>query len=105
MTLGHIVPFDIYGLAGTFATYGSITAYLLVSVGAVVLLYRMRTFTIMSVVSLVGSFGILTLTAAGSVDSAEGAYRWLPYLYLVLLVVAAPLLFPLRVNLFGNSKT
>jgi amino acid transporter len=105
MTLGHIVPFDIYGLAGTFATYGFITAYLLVSVGAVVLLYRTRTFTTMSIISLVGSFGILTLTAAGSVSSAEGAYRWLPYLYLALLVVAAPLLFPRRVNVFVHSKT
>ncbi len=58
----------------------------------------------MSVISLVGSFWILTLSAAGSVDSAEGAYRWLPYLYLVLLVAAAPLLFSRRVNVFGNSK-
>jgi len=105
MALGHIVPFDIYGMAGTFATYGFITAYFLVSIGSIVLLYRTRTFNAISLISLVGSFGILILAAAGSFDTTDGAYHWLPYLYLSFLAVAVVLLLPQRRRPVELSKT
>jgi amino acid transporter len=93
MTLFHVVPFDVYGWAGTFATYGFITAYFLVSIGSIVILSRTRSFSVVSIVTLAGSFFVLTLAAAGSFDAGDGAYHWLPYLYIALLVAALPLIF------------
>lgn len=92
MAVFHVGPFDIFGWAGTFATYGFITAYFLVSVGSIVILYRTKTFSPLSVISLCGSFFILTLAAASSFDSSEGAYHWLPYIYIALLVLVLPVI-------------
>jgi hypothetical protein len=92
MALRHVVLFDIFGWTGTFATYGFITAYFLVSIGSIVILYRTRGFSVLSTISLLGSLFILGLTGASSFDSTEGAYHWMPYLYLALLLAAVPLI-------------
>jgi len=92
MAICRVVPFDIYGWAGTFATYGFITAYFLVSVGSIILLYRTASFTVLSVVSLLGSFTILGLAAMSAFESTEGVYLWLPYLYIILIVAAVPVI-------------
>jgi amino acid transporter len=92
MSLRHVVLFDIFGWSGTFATYGFITAYFLVCIGSMLLLYRTRSFTVLSTVTLLGSLLILGLAGASSFDSNEGAYHWMPYIYLVLLLAVTPLI-------------
>jgi amino acid transporter len=90
MSFAGVVPFDIYGWSGTFATYGFITAYFLVSIGSAVLLRRTKSFTIVSTISLLGSLFILGLAAVSSFDATEGAYHRLPYIYIVTMVLVLP---------------
>jgi amino acid transporter len=85
MTSFHVLPFDVYGWAGTFATYGFITAYFMVSAGSIVILSRTHAFTPVALFSLAGSFSILTLAAAGSFEESSGPYHWLPYIYIALI--------------------
>lgn len=87
LALGAFAPFDIYGIAGTFGTYGFITAYVLVSAGAARVLIARRELKVGSALSLFGSFFILLLASASSFDSGEGAYRILPWTYLLLIAV------------------
>ncbi len=92
MTADGVVPFDVYGWSGTFATYGFITAYFLVAVGSAVLLRRTKDFTFMSTISLLGSLFILGLAAVSSFDATEGAYHRLPYIYIITMIVILPLI-------------
>jgi tetrahydromethanopterin S-methyltransferase subunit E len=90
-------PFDIYGWLGTVATYGFITAYALVVVGAMLTALREHSFGMLSFVSLVGAAIVIGLAVWSSFDpTITGFYRWLPYLYAGLLVVAVPLTLVLK---------
>lgn len=92
MAACRVIPFDIYGWSGTFATYGFITAYFLVCIGAAVSMYRARSAGALDILSLLISLLILGLSAASAFDSDEGVYHRLPYLYLAGLLAILPVL-------------
>jgi len=84
----HIAPFDIYGWVGTVATYGFISVYLAVTIAGVVCSFRERVLTPLSVAVSAGALLVLGLAAWSSIDlSAPPPYRWLPHVYLALLVL------------------
>ncbi len=78
---------DIYGWLGSLATYGFLTAYGLVCLAVPVFLRHHRALTPLWL-ALAGAGAVAMLLAiAGSVYPVpEGAYRWLPYIYLFYLM-------------------
>ncbi len=79
---------DIYGWLGSLATYGFLTAYALVCLAVPVFLRRERALTPLWLVLSAAGFVAMLLAIAGSVyPIPQGAYRWLPYIYLAYLIV------------------
>ena len=90
-------PFDIYGWMGTFATFGFLTAYGLLTIAAMRVSLREGSFNAVSVVSATVIALVLALSAWSSFDpSIEGVYRWLPYFYLAALAAAVLMTILLR---------
>ena len=87
LAVAGFAPFDIYGIAGTFGTYGFITAYILVSAGAARMLTTRHQLTLGATLSLCGSFFVLLLASVSSFDSGDGIYRVLPWTYLLIVAV------------------
>jgi amino acid transporter len=86
MTLRGVGVFEIYGLLGTLATFGFVTAYIMIALAAPVFLKAQGrlTFPALSVSIL----AVLSMGAAllGSVYPVPpGAYALLPYVYVALL--------------------
>lgn len=78
---------DIYGWLGSLATYGFLTAYALVCLAVPVFLRREGALTPLWQVLAAAGFLAMLLAIAGSVYPVpQGAYRWLPYFYLIYLV-------------------
>jgi len=79
---------DIYGWLGALATYGFLTAYALVCLAVPVFLRRERALTPLWLILSAAGFLAMLLAIAGSVYPVpEGAYRWLPYIYLAYLIM------------------
>ena len=79
---------DAYGWIGTFATFGFVTAYALVTVAAVRVQLRTRTFGAVAALCATLIACVLVLSIASSFDaSLTGAYRVLPYLYLAAVAI------------------
>jgi amino acid transporter len=86
MTLAGFSVFDIYGLVGTLATFGFLTAYILVSAAAPLYLRAQGRLTRQAIG--ISILAVLAMGAAllGSVYPVPPApYSFLPYLYAVLL--------------------
>lgn len=88
LIVAGIGPFDIYGWVGTLATYGFITAYIVVTLAAVrkVLAQGQRRIPTLTFAAV----ALLVLVFAGGSSwgsDASGVYHWLPYLYLALLLL------------------
>jgi amino acid transporter len=87
MTLRGMNLFDIYGLIGTLATFGFVTAYILVSAAAPLYLRSQRRLTPQAVV--ISVLAVLAMSAAllGNLYPVpEAPYSYLPYLYAALLL-------------------
>lgn len=88
MTSIGIGPLDVYGLTGTLATFGFLTAYLLVSIAAPrylkhldLLSWRAAAISILAIVALAAAlFGSLY-------PVPEPPYSYLPYVYLSVLAI------------------
>jgi amino acid transporter len=92
LTLRHVVPFDVYGWLGTFATYGFIAAYGLVALGSARMAVRRRHISLLSAVCLAGVCMVLSLAVWSAFDpAAEGVYRWLPYIFISMMILAIPI--------------
>jgi amino acid transporter len=87
MTLRGMNLFDIYGLVGTLATFGFVTAYILVSAAAPMYLRAEGRLTPQAIV--ISTVAILAMGAAllGNLYPVPDApYSYLPYIYAVLLL-------------------
>ena len=86
LAVRHVSPADIYGWLGSLATYGFLTAYALVCLAVPSFLRREGSLTPLWVVLSGAGFVAMLLAIAGSVYPVpQGAYRWLPYIYMVYL--------------------
>jgi len=87
MTLRGMNLFDIYGLIGTLATFGFVTAYILVSAAAPLYLRSQGRLTPQAI-----GIAILAILAMGAAllgnlyPVPDAPYSYLPYIYAVLLL-------------------
>jgi amino acid transporter len=87
MTLRGMNLFDIYGLIGTLATFGFVTAYILVSAAAPLYLRSQGRLTPQAI-----GISVLAILAMGAAllgnlyPVPEAPYSYLPYLYAALLL-------------------
>src|ERR1700722_4550900 len=87
MTLRGMNLFDIYGLIGTLATFGFVTAYILVSAAAPFYLRSLGRLTPQAIA--ISVLAVLAMSAAllGNLYPVpEAPYSYLPYLYAALLL-------------------
>jgi amino acid transporter len=78
---------DIYGLLGTLATFGFLTAYILVSIAAPVFLHAQGHLTFRGAAVSLLALIALALALVGNVYPAPPPpYSYLPYIYLTLLL-------------------
>jgi amino acid transporter len=86
MTLRGLGMFDIYGLLGTLATFGFVTAYILVSAAAPIYLRAQGRLTTQAIVISVLAMTAMGAALLGSLYPVPAApYSLLPYLYVGLL--------------------
>ncbi|CCB66606.1 APC family permease [Hyphomicrobium sp. MC1] len=82
--------FDIFGWIGSFASYGFILAYILVSIAAPVYLYHHRKLGIGSTLAAAAAIVLLVIALAGNLYPLPDApYSWLPYAFLAYLGLGA----------------
>jgi amino acid transporter len=87
LILRHVSAFDFYSWLGTIATFGFVTAYILVVIAAMLKLWKRKQFTLIA-----GLVGVITLAFlgwafAGSLNlDATGPERWLAPVYLAVVV-------------------
>ena len=80
--------FDIYGLVGTLATFGFVTAYILVSVAAPLYLRAQNQLTPQAIgVSVLAVIAMGAALLGSLYPVPAGSYSLLPYVYLSLLIV------------------
>jgi amino acid transporter len=88
LILSHVALLDAFGYLGSVATFGFLFAYILVSIGSPLFLYRRGELTALPVVMAVLSIAMLVVATIGSVYPVPAApYNVLPYIFLVLLAV------------------
>jgi amino acid transporter len=86
MTLRGVGVFEIYGLLGTLATFGFVTAYIMIALAAPVFLRAQGRLTFQALA--VSLLAVLAMGAAllGSIYPVPpGSYALLPYIYVVIL--------------------
>ena len=80
-------PFDIYGLIGTVATFGFVTAYILVCAAAPLYLRSRGRLTAQSVgISVVAIFAMGSALLGSLYPVPDPPYSYLPYFYAALLL-------------------
>jgi amino acid transporter len=90
LALKGTAPFDIFGWIGSFASYGFILAYILVSIAAPLYLYRQQSLGLGAVFSAVAAVVLLVIALAGNLYPVPDApYNWLPYAFVAYLAVGA----------------
>jgi amino acid transporter len=88
MTARGINLFEIYGLIGTLATFGFVTAYILVSAAAPMYLRSLGRLTPQAIVVSVLAISAMCAALLGNLYPVpEGPYSYLPYLYAALLLM------------------
>jgi amino acid transporter len=81
-------PFDIFGWTGSFASYGFIVAYVLISLAAAAHLGRHKRLTAGALVSVAGAIIVLVIALAGNLYPVPPApLNWLPYAFLAYLAL------------------
>ena len=87
LTLWGVRSFDVYGLTGTFATFGFLTAYILVCIAAPIFLRTQGRLNIRDIVISALALFVMGLAFLGNIYPAPPApYSYLPYIYLALLL-------------------
>jgi amino acid transporter len=87
MTLRGMNLFDIYGLIGTLATFGFVTAYILVSAAAPLYLRSQGRLTRQAVgISVLAILAMSGALLGNLYPVPEAPYSYLPYLYAALLL-------------------
>ena len=90
LALRGVAVFDIFGWIGSFASYGFILSYILVSLAAPIYLYTHHSPSIATVVSAVAAIVLLLIALVGNLYPVPAApYNWLPYLFLGYLALGA----------------
>ncbi len=88
LALRGVAVFDIFGWIGSFASYGFILAYILVSVAAPIYLYRHHSPSVGAVISSLAAIALLLIALAGNLYPVPAApYNWLPYAFLGYLAL------------------
>jgi amino acid transporter len=86
LTLRHASGFEVYGWLGTIATFGFVTAYLLVVLAALVRLKRRQTLSVWRIGIGAVTLFFLGWALIGSLNlDAKGPERWLAPIYFLLL--------------------
>jgi amino acid transporter len=79
---------DINGWTGTFATYGFVTAYLLVCVGAPLSLRRCGNLRAHHILVSAAAIAFMAVTLLGNIYPRPPApYSWMPFVYVACLAV------------------
>ncbi len=87
LTLFHFRSLDIYGLLGTLATFGFLTAYILVSIAAPMFLRRQKRLTTYDAGISVAAVIAMAIALAGSLYPAPSApYSRLPYIFVAIVL-------------------
>jgi hypothetical protein len=90
LALRGVAVFDIFGWIGSFASYGFILSYILVSLAAPIYLYTHHSPSIATVLSAVAAIVLLLIALVGNLYPVPAApYNWLPYLFLGYLALGA----------------
>jgi amino acid transporter len=90
LALKGVAVFDIFGWIGSFASYGFILSYILVSLAAPIYLYRHHSLGVGAVLSSAAAIALLVIALAGNLYPVPDApYNWLPYAFLGYLVIGA----------------
>ncbi len=90
LTFRHTSGFDLYGWLGTVATFGFVTAYLLVVLAALVRLKRHRKLSVGRAAVGAVTLSFLGWAFVGSLNfGAKGPERWLAPTYFALLIAGA----------------
>lgn len=88
MTLRGLTLFDIFGLLGTLATFGFVTAYILVSIAAPLYLRSEGRLTPRAIaISLIAVVAMGFALAGNLYPIPEAPYSYLPYSYAALLLI------------------
>jgi amino acid transporter len=88
MTWRGISLFDIYGLLGTLATFGFVTAYILVCAAAPVYLRSLGRLTPQAIgISILAIFAMGAALLGNLYPVPPAPYSYLPYLYATLLLI------------------
>jgi amino acid transporter len=78
---------EVFGYAGTLATFGFLLSYALVSIAAPVYLWRTKGLRIKNIIVTIVALGLLTIPIIGSVYPVpEPPYSYLPYVFLVQMI-------------------
>jgi hypothetical protein len=88
MSVRGVNLFDIYGLIGTLATFGFVTAYILVSAAAPLFLRAQGRLTPQAI--CISALAVLAMGAAllGNLYPVPATpYSYMPYLYAVMLLM------------------
>lgn len=88
LLLRHVAPLDIFGYLGSVATFGFLVAYILIAIGAPLFLRRRGELGWRPAVISVAAIILLAMPLVGSIYPEPAApYNYLPYLFLVLLLL------------------
>lgn len=86
LTLFRIAPFDVYGLAGSLATFGFLTAYILISVAAPIYLRSLGRLTVRAtIISILAILAMATALLGSLYPVPPSPYSLLPYIYAAFL--------------------
>jgi amino acid transporter len=95
-----VAPSEIYGLTGTLATFGFLTAYVLVTIAAPIFLRAQGRLTVRDgVVSSLALFAMVVAFMGNVYPIPPAPYNYLPYIYLGFLVTG------LSWSVFLNART
>jgi amino acid transporter len=88
LAAGNVAIMEIFGYAGTLATFGFLLSYALVSVAAPVYLWRQKTLRSRNIVITLVALVLLAIPIVGSVYPVPDApYSYLPYVFLLLMAL------------------
>jgi amino acid transporter len=96
---------DTYGYLSSIGTYGWLLAYLLVAIGAPIYLHRQGRLKTGHVLISVASVILLAVPLVGSVYPVpDGAYAWLPYVFLAFIGLGLAWFLVLRIRAPGRLR-
>jgi len=89
----RVAVMDIFGYAGTLATFGFLFSYAIVCIAAPLFLRRQHALRAKNIAVTVAALVLLTIPMVGSVYPVPDApYKYFPYVYVGLMVIGAGVL-------------